>query len=175
MNSATRICRSKPTQSRQRDSVGSSRSTARHGFAQAPTSIGVDVISVAEVSAALERFGQRYVRRVFTTHEAAYCRAAVAPLAAARFAARFAAKEAVIKALKPKAGSIGWRSIEIRRHPSGACDVVLHREAASLATRRGIGHFALSMTHEGEIAAAVVLAVRRRHHRRHAAESRHAS
>ena len=100
--------------------------------------VGVDVVSVKEVSRSLERFGERYVRRVFTPREAAYCRAATGRVAAARFAARFAAKEATLKALRPEAPSVDWRSIEVRRHASGWCDVVLHGEAAALAARQGI-------------------------------------
>jgi holo-[acyl-carrier protein] synthase len=124
-----------------------------------PVQIGLDVTTIAEVSAALTRFGDRYVSRVFTRHEAAYCQAAAEPVAAARFAARIAAKEAAIKALQPEEGWIDWRDIEVRRGRSGRCALILHRRAASLAARRGIDHLALSMTHEGDVAAAVVIAV----------------
>jgi holo-[acyl-carrier protein] synthase len=120
--------------------------------------VGVDVVSVKDVSRSLERFGERYVRRVFTTSEAAYCRAAVGREMAARFAVRFAAKEAILKALRPQGSSVDWRSIEVCRHPSGWCDVVLHGEAAALAARRGIETFALSMSHDAGCAAAVVVA-----------------
>jgi holo-[acyl-carrier protein] synthase len=122
--------------------------------------VGVDVLSVAEVAAALGRFGDRYVRRVFTPHEAAYCRAAADSVAAARFAARFAAKEAAVKALQPERQWTDWRAVEVRRTKSGSCALVLHGEAASLAARRGIHHLALSMSHEGDLAAAVVVALR---------------
>jgi holo-[acyl-carrier protein] synthase len=98
--------------------------------------VGVDVVSANEVSRSLERFGERYVRRVFTPGEAAYCRAATGRVAAERFAARFAAKEATLKAVRPDTTAIDWRSIEIRRHASGWCDVVLHGEAAAAAQDR---------------------------------------
>jgi holo-[acyl-carrier protein] synthase len=130
-----------------------------------PLSVGVDVVSVAEVSAALDRFGDRYVRRVFTAHEAAYCLAATGTAGAARFAARFAAKEAAVKALEPEGRWTDWRTIEVRRQTSGACALVLHGEAASLAARRGIRHIALSMSHDGDRAAAVVVALRASHTR----------
>jgi holo-[acyl-carrier protein] synthase len=120
--------------------------------------VGVDVISVSEVSRSLERFGDRYVRRVFTTREAAYCRAAAGLAAAARFAVRFAAKEATVKALRPEVPWADWRAIEVRRHRSGWCEVILHREAATLAARRGIETLALSMSHDADQAAAVVVA-----------------
>jgi len=120
--------------------------------------VGVDVVSVNEVSRSLERFGERYVRRVFTPGEAAYCRAATGRVAAERFAARFAAKEATLKALRPDTTAIDWRSIEVRRHASGWCDVVLHGEAAALAARQGIESLALSMSHDAGCATAVVVA-----------------
>ena len=78
--------------------------------------------------------------------------------AAERFAARFAAKEATFKALRPDVPSIDWRSIEVRRHASGWCDVVLHGEAAALAARQGIETLALSMSHDAGCATAVVVA-----------------
>ena len=71
---------------------------------------------------------------------------------------RFAAKEAAVKALRPEAPWADWRSIEVRRHASGWCDVVLHGEAAALAARQGIEALALSMSHHADHAAAVVVA-----------------
>jgi holo-[acyl-carrier protein] synthase len=121
-------------------------------------SVGLDVVSVTEVSAALDRFGDRYVDRVFTAEEAKYCRARATT--AAHLAVRFAAKEAAVKALQPDSRWIDWRAIEVKRHKSGRCGLALHREAASLATRRGIHNFALSMTHDGDCAAAIVVAYR---------------
>jgi holo-[acyl-carrier protein] synthase len=120
--------------------------------------VGIDIVSVEEVSQSLERFGERYVRRVFTDHEAEYCRAGAGRAAAERFAARFAAKEATLKALRPETPSADWRSIEVLRHASGRCEVVLHGEAAALATRQGICALALSMSHHADSAAAVVVA-----------------
>jgi holo-[acyl-carrier protein] synthase len=121
--------------------------------------VGVDVMNVAEVRAAIARFGDRYITRTFTDAEAGYCRQAVPAVAAARFAVRFAAKEAVVKALRPTGRWSDWRAIEIRRQANGCCDVRLHREAAVLARRRRIAHLALSMSHDGDCAAAVVIAV----------------
>lgn len=125
-------------------------------------SIGIDVVSVATVAAALERFGERYVRRNFTADEATYCCAAARSLAASRLAARFAAKEATIKALQPEREVADWRQIEVRRTSSGACALLLHGEAASLAALRGFHHFALSLCHEGDLAIAIVIAMRGR-------------
>ena len=64
--------------------------------------VGVDIVGVSEVAQSLDRFGARYVRRVFTDAEAEYCGAVTGRAAAARFAARFAAKEATFKALRPE-------------------------------------------------------------------------
>jgi holo-[acyl-carrier protein] synthase len=121
-------------------------------------SVGLDVVSVTEISAAIDRFGRRYIDRVFTAQEAAYCRGSATT--AARLAVRFAAKEAAVKALQPERRWTDWRAIEVKRHQSGRCTLVLYREAASLAWRRGIRNFALSMSHDGDRAAAIVVAFR---------------
>jgi holo-[acyl-carrier protein] synthase len=151
--------------------------TSRHkstSRARSPRlTVGLDVVSVTEVSAALDRFGERYVRRVFTAREAAYCRAHA--IAAEHLAVRFAAKEAAVKTLEPEWRWSDWRAIEVTRDKSGRCRLVLHRGAASLASRRGIRHFALSMSHDGDCAIAIVVAMRDSHHqpecRRHGGQA----
>jgi len=135
---------------------------SRYRRSRSSVSVGLDVVSIAEVAASLDRFGDHYVLRVFTTREASYCRAGVPATAAARFAVRFAAKEAAIKALQPDHHWADWRAIEVRRHKSGRCTLVLHGEAAALASRRRVQNLALSMSHDGDRAAAVVVAVRAR-------------
>src|SRR5262249_24238628 len=100
--------------------------------------VGVDIVSVRGVSRSLERFGVRYVRRVFTTDEADYCRAGSGSAAAARFAVRFAAKEATLKVLQAEALSADWRSIEVRRHASGRGEIGLYGEAGGLAARPSV-------------------------------------
>jgi holo-[acyl-carrier protein] synthase len=133
--------------------------TREKGIGPSRLRVGVDLVSVDDVARSLERFGDRYVRRVFTAREAAYCRAGVGRAAAARFAARFAAKEAALKALHPETSWADWRAIEVRRRASGSCELVLHGEAAALARRQGIETLALSMTHDGGRAAAFVVAL----------------
>ena len=64
----------------------------------------------------------------------------------------------MIKVLRPAEVTPAWRSIEVRHHPSGWCDLVLTGEAATLAAAAEITDLAVSLTHEGGIAAAVVLA-----------------
>jgi holo-[acyl-carrier protein] synthase len=118
--------------------------------------VGIDLVSVVQVRDSLREFGDRYVERVFTPDEIADCSASDDP--APRYAARFAAKEATIKALKVEGAQPPWTSIEVRRHPSGWCELHLTGEAARLARDLGLGHFALSMSHEGDYATAVVIA-----------------
>ena len=126
-----------------------------------PLAVGIDVVTVAEVASALERYGDRYVRNAFTTQEAAYCRQAAGAAAAARFAVRFAAKEATVKTLHPRQRWIDWTAIEVKRARSGRCAIVLRRDAAALADRRGFDQFELSMSHDGDHAVAIVVALRR--------------
>lgn len=118
--------------------------------------VGIDVVCVDETARALERFGDRYVRRLFTAGEAAHC-LATPTQAAARLAARFAAKEAAIKVLRP-AHWIDWRCIEVVRKARGHTELRLSGEAAELAKAAGLEHFAVSLAHEGNYATAVVVA-----------------
>jgi holo-[acyl-carrier protein] synthase len=118
---------------------------------------------VNEVLESIERFGDRYVRRLFTDDEIEYCRSRAPSLAdqGMRFAARFAAKEATIKVLRTEARP-DFRCIEVRRSKVGWCDVVLHGAARELADRAGISGLSLSMSHEPRYATAVVVARRSR-------------
>ena len=122
--------------------------------------VGVDLVEVKEVLGSIERFGDRYVRRIFTDDEIAYCRARPHDQAM-RFAARFAAKEATIKVLRAEARP-DFRTIEVRRSKVGWCDVVLHGAAKELADAAGIDELSLSMSHEPGYATAVVVARRSR-------------
>jgi holo-[acyl-carrier protein] synthase len=119
--------------------------------------VGADITRVDDVSASVARFGDRYLRRVFTPHEIDSCGGAHS-VAAASLAARFAAKEATIKVLRPVDASPGWRTIEVRQHPSGWCELHLTGDAARLAAQADVTEWAVSLTHDGGIAAAVVLA-----------------
>lgn len=121
------------------------------------TRVGVDLCAVQEVKTAIARFGDRYLHAVYTDSELAYCADGV-KWRADRLAARFAAKEATVKVLRPVDTGIDLRSIEVRRHPGGWCDIRLTGSAARLAERARIGPLAVSMSHEGNIAAAVVIA-----------------
>ena len=120
--------------------------------------VGTDLVPVGEVARSVARFGDRYVGRVYTRHEIACCQGPPSVVAAG-LAARFAAKEAAIKVLRPADHQPDWRSIEVRRAEGGWCDLRLTDEAARLARAQGIRNWALSMTHEAGMAAAVVVAV----------------
>jgi holo-[acyl-carrier protein] synthase len=125
--------------------------------------VGTDVESIADVATALERYGDRYARRLFTDYEITICGGSVAA-AAPRLAARFAAKEAVMKLLSPTDDDPTekvprWRSIEVRTAANGAPSIQLHSEAADLAREQGIGPLSLSMSHGAGIGMATVVAL----------------
>jgi holo-[acyl-carrier protein] synthase len=120
--------------------------------------VGSDVVSVQRVNESVARFGDRYLQRVYTPHEiSSVCGPPV--VRAAGLAARFAAKEATIKVLRPVGHQPDWRSMEVRRHAEGWCTLALSGHAAALARQAGITDLAVSLTHEGDVAAAVVVAL----------------
>jgi holo-[acyl-carrier protein] synthase len=119
--------------------------------------VGVDICQVADVAESVRCFGDRYRRRIYTDGELDYCSARPA-LEAERLAARFAAKEATLKVLRPSGWWPDWRSIEVRRHADGWCELHLTGDAAALAAQGGIAALSVSLTHEGPMAAAVVVA-----------------
>ncbi|TSE00396.1 4'-phosphopantetheinyl transferase superfamily protein [Skermania sp. ID1734] len=119
--------------------------------------VGCDVISVSEVAASIERFGDRYLGRIFTDNERADC--AGSTHQAQRFAARWAAKEAAVKVLRPAGDMLPWTSIEVVRHPFGAVDLRFHGHSAKLARQRRIAATSLSLSHQPDIAIAVVVAI----------------
>jgi holo-[acyl-carrier protein] synthase len=122
--------------------------------------VGIDLVRVARITESLARFGERFTRRVFTDSEIAYCDDTTAPeTRASRYAARFAAKEAAWKALGLLDRGHAWTAIEIVRETSGACAVVLHEPLRSSAANDGVRPLSVSITHEDDYAAAVVLAV----------------
>jgi len=120
--------------------------------------VGIDMIAVHAIEEAIAAHGERYLRRIFTEHELASCQTLQGP-SAASLASRWAAKEATIKVLAPAQGQPEWTSIEVRRTAGGAPALQLSGTAAVLAEAAGITSLALSMTHEGPYAAAVVFAL----------------
>lgn len=123
--------------------------------------VGLDLVQISGIASSVERFGSRFLDRIFTESELRYCLAEPGP-SASRLAVRFAAKEAARKILCIGDEAIGWRSIEVVRASSGWCDLVLHGEARALAKQAGCTGFSLSMTHESDYASAVVVCERRR-------------
>lgn len=120
--------------------------------------VGIDLVAVESVREALRDHGEHYLRRIYTDREIADCTDGGEP-AADRLAARFAAKEAAIKALRPSRDqALAWRSIEVVRGAAGWVELQLSGSAAVYAEESGVAAFALSFTHEGAYAAAVVVA-----------------
>ena len=115
-------------------------------------SVGVDVIEIERVAATLARFGDRFLERVFTEGETAYCRGR-----APQLAARFAAKEAVMKALGTGTRGVGWREVEVTRKRTGEPGIALHGRAAERAARLGIDRIAVSLSHSRHYAVASVI------------------
>ena len=115
-------------------------------------SVGVDIIEIERVAATLARFGDRFLERVFTEGETAYCRGR-----APQLAARFAAKEAVMKALGTGTRGVGWREIEVTRKRTGEPGIALHGRAAERAARLGIDRIAVSLSHSRHYAVASVI------------------
>lgn len=123
--------------------------------AAGPVEAGVDTIEIERIIATLNRFGDRFLRRVFTEREAA--RYGKRP---AELAARFAAKEAVMKALGTGVRGIRWRDIEVVSNRRGKPIVVLHETAARRARLLGFRHIGISLTHSRTDAIAMVVATR---------------
>lgn len=116
-------------------------------------STGVDIIEIPRVRRVLEQYGRRFLARVFTPGEIAYCRER-----APNLAARFAAKEATMKALGTGVRGVGWKDIEVVRHESGAPSIKLHGRAQQRAQRLGLQEIAISLSHSREFAVASVVA-----------------
>lgn len=119
------------------------------------TELGIDIIRVARIRAALERFGPRFSGRVLTPAERRYVRDRPET-----FAGRWAAKEAVSKVLGLGVRGIGWKDIEIERLPTGQPAVRLHGRAAARADQLGMTRIAISITHESDYAVAIAFGVR---------------
>jgi holo-[acyl-carrier protein] synthase len=119
------------------------------------TELGIDIIKVERIRAALERFGQRFSRRVLTEAERRYVRDRPETMAG-----RWAAKEAVSKVLGLGVRGIGWRDIEVERLPTGQPAIRLHGRAASRAEQLGMGRIAVSITHESDYAVAIAFGIR---------------
>lgn len=113
---------------------------------------GVDIIEISRVKRVYERYGARFLRRIYTEREVAYCRGR-----APQLASRFAAKEATMKALGTGVRGVRWRDIEVVRGRGQAPRIELHGTAQARADRLGLSDIALSLSHSKEFAVASVV------------------
>ncbi len=116
-------------------------------------STGVDIIEIERIAVVLERYGDRFLHRIYTAGELEYCRRRPSKLAS-----RFAAKEATMKALGTGVRGVGWKDIEVVRAPSGAPSIALHGRAQARAQRLGVLEISVSMSDGREQAVAFVVA-----------------
>ncbi|MFL6209763.1 MAG: holo-ACP synthase [Pyrinomonadaceae bacterium] len=123
-------------------------------------SIGIDMIEVRRVRVIIERTS-RFVARVFTPGERAYCEGHGAA-AAQHYAARFAAKEAALKALGTGwRGGLKWQDVEVVSNEAGAPALVFHNQARTLLQQTGADTAHLTISHTNEHAVAQVILERR--------------
>lgn len=117
---------------------------------------GIDLVEIARIQHSMDRYGQRFLDRIYTAAEQAYCLRK--RNSAESFAARFAAKEAAAKALGTGISrGVSWLEIEVVRAPGGRPEVRFLGRAAQFAARLGAGHAALSLTHTSSLAMASVV------------------
>jgi holo-[acyl-carrier protein] synthase len=117
---------------------------------------GVDLAEVPRIRASVERFGARFVGRIYTPLEIAYVSRKANKFE--RYAARFAAKEAGMKAIGTGwRHGVRWQDFEVANLPSGRPTLRLHGVAAKVAARLGVKNIALSLTHTAEYGMAHVI------------------
>jgi holo-[acyl-carrier protein] synthase len=117
---------------------------------------GIDIAEVPRIGKSIERFGQRFLERIFTAGEIRYCDSKANRTE--RYAGRFAAKEAAMKALGTGWNhGVRWRDCEVTRKPGGRPTMVFHGKAAEFAASLGVKNVALSISHTEEQAIAQVI------------------
>ena len=117
---------------------------------------GVDLAEVPRIKASIERFGDRFIGRIYTAAEIAYVEHKANKYE--RYAARFAAKEAGMKAIGTGWGhGVSWKDFEVINLPSGKPTMQFHGVAAQIADRLGVKNVALSITHTPETGMAHVI------------------
>ena len=118
--------------------------------------IGVDLVECARIEHSLERFGEKFLKRVFTDGEIEYSMSMKFP--ARHLAARFAAKEALSKAFGTGIGkSLAWKDIDVHKKPSGEPFVVLEGGAKDLASNRGVTKVLITLSHTDNHAMAMIV------------------
>ena len=120
--------------------------------------IGVDLALIPRLREVVGRWDERFLRRVFTEEEIAYCRRRRDPIP--HYAARFAAKEATLKALGTGlAMGANWLEMEVRREDGGAPTMILSGRCHAIALSKGGRHVLLSLSHDGDYALAQAVLV----------------
>ncbi|HXE06919.1 MAG TPA: holo-ACP synthase [Acidobacteriaceae bacterium] len=118
--------------------------------------LGTDLMEIARIEESILRFGDRFLGRVFTPGEIAFCQKK--KKSAESFAARFAAKEAAAKALGTGISrGVSWQEIEVVRRAGERPEVLFHGRAAERSRALGVLSANISLTHSREIAMAVVI------------------
>ena len=117
---------------------------------------GIDLAEVPRIAAAISRFGDRFLHRIFTEGEIRYCESKANRME--RYAARFAAKEAAMKALGTGWNhGVRWRDIEVKRQAGGRPTIAFYGKAAEISTKLGAVNVALSLSHTVDQAIAHVI------------------
>ncbi|MGZ4788853.1 MAG: holo-[acyl-carrier-protein] synthase [Terriglobales bacterium] len=117
---------------------------------------GVDITEVPRIAAAIERFGNRFLKRIFTDNEIRYCESKQNRVE--RYAARFAAKEAALKAIGTGwRRGVSWTEVEVTREPSGRPTMTFHGVAGEFAAKLGVKHVHVSLSHTVDHAIAHVI------------------
>ena len=118
--------------------------------------IGVDLVRISRIESVIRRWGDRFVRRVFTPVETQNCQRAGSPFSC--LALRFAAKEAFSKALGlGMASGVKWKEIEVFNHSNGGPSLRLYGISSKICTKNGITGIHLSLSDEGEYGVAMVV------------------
>lgn len=117
---------------------------------------GIDIAEVPRIHRAIERFGDRFLNRIYTEGELRYCRSKANFVE--RFAGRFAAKEAAMKALGTGWNhGVRWRDIEVARQPGSRPTILFHGKAGKIAAGLGMVNACLTITHTFDQAVAMVI------------------
>lgn len=117
---------------------------------------GIDLVEIGRIQESVRRFGERFLNRIFTPAEQAYCLRKRS--SSESLAARFAAKEAGAKALGTGISrGVNWLEIEVTREPGGRPVLQFHGRAAAMASHLHVTHCALSLTHTADLAMASVI------------------
>jgi holo-[acyl-carrier protein] synthase len=118
--------------------------------------VGIDVIQNDRIRESIQKFGPRFLNRIYTQTEIDYCENCGDPTI--HYAARFAAKEAGFKALGTGwAGGVKWKDIEVQKLPSGKPELHLYGEALERANAMGATRLHVSLTHDQLVSCAVVM------------------